>query len=475
MARVTGGLSWVGKPRTKSQYVMPISPILTAYSATAANLAAFGPQQIVASSVPEDSYLMGFSWTPATNNTWDSTVQFLLGPASPYAPNTTALLGYDPLTNGLLYTEPTTLSFVGFQLRRANLSTGALTTLDTVANSAQAQNFGMCVDVNGNTYWTVGHAVRKITPGGVATTLAGVVGSAGYADGPSASARFNYPAGVTADLAGTYVYVADNQNNRIRRVDTVTGATTSLIGSGSSGTVDGTGAAALIAAPRALATDPVTGNFYVGENYAVRRFNAAGVITTLAGGTGTGGSDNATGTSAVFRAISGIAVDPAGAYVYVTDANGFHIRRMSTTAPYPVTTIINTAAAVTQGYAEDFNPRILMNGTYGCAVDGAAIYTSDIANNRIRRIELATLHGGNLLGTGVMGLSTTAFDTPIAETSIHYQYAAAAFTSLYHPLEVPPFIPAGSSLAARATNNTYGSSGNILTLRPILAPVRNIL
>ena len=127
------------------------------------------------------------------------------------------------------------------------------------------------------------HTIRKVTPGGVVTTLAGLAGSSGSADGTGSAAQFNYPSGVAVDSAGN-VYVADNDNDTIRKV-TPAGVVTTLAGlAGSSGSADGTGSAARFNGPADVAVDSA-GNVYVADqnNYTIRKVTPGGVVTTLAG------------------------------------------------------------------------------------------------------------------------------------------------------------------------------------------------
>ena len=103
----------------------------------------------------------------------------------------------------------------------------------------------MAVDGSGNVYVadTNNYTIRKITPAGVVSTLAGLAGTSGSADGTGSAARFNYPHGVAVDSSGN-VYVADSGNNTIRKI-TPAGVVSTLAGlAGSSGSADGTGSAA---------------------------------------------------------------------------------------------------------------------------------------------------------------------------------------------------------------------------------------
>ena len=185
---------------------------------------------------------------------------------------------------------------------------------------------GAAVDSAGTVYVADGnnHSIRKITPAGVVTTLAGS-GVGGFADGAGTAAQFKYPAGVAVDSAGT-VYVADSGNNRIRKISQE-GVVTTLAGSGTSGFADGTGSAAQFYSPGGVAVDS-SGTVYVADTYnqLIRKITPAGVVTTLAG-SGTAGFADGTGSAAQFNYPQGVAVDSTGT-VYVADANNHRIRKI---------------------------------------------------------------------------------------------------------------------------------------------------
>src|SRR5437667_73792 len=129
--------------------------------------------------------------------------------------------------------------------------------VDGMGSSARfAGPSGVAVDSAGNIYVADygNHTIRKVTPAGVVTTLAGVAGSSGSADGTGSDARFNGPLGVAMDSADN-VYVADSGNNTIRKV-TPTGVVTTLAGlAGNLGSTDGTGSAAQFYFPAGVALD----------------------------------------------------------------------------------------------------------------------------------------------------------------------------------------------------------------------------
>jgi hypothetical protein len=157
------------------------------------------------------------------------------------------------------------------------------------------------------------------------------VSVAGHADGSGSSAQFNAPAGLTADSAGN-VYVAD-QNNTIRRI-TPAGVVSTLAGiTGVAGSSDGTGTGALFNNPAGLAVDS-NGNLYVTDsaNDTIRMVTPAGVVTTLAGRVGVEGGADGTGTTALFNTPLGVAVDGSG-NLYVADSYNDTIRKGAAAAP----------------------------------------------------------------------------------------------------------------------------------------------
>ena len=176
------------------------------------------------------------------------------------------------------------------------------------------------------------HRIRRVSPEGVISTLAGT-GVPGYGgDGGTASrARLGSPGGVATDTAGN-VYVADSWNHRVRRISTA-GLISTLAGTGARGDAgdDGPAAEAELAYPAAVATGPV-GNLYVvsyvpgSGNHRVRRINAAGVISAFAGvGEGGFGGDRGPAPGALLAYPVGVAADGAG-NVYIADARNARIR-----------------------------------------------------------------------------------------------------------------------------------------------------
>jgi len=187
---------------------------------------------------------------------------------------------------------------------------------------------GIAIDMAGNLY--VGdasnHRIRKITPEGKVSTLAG--GEKGFADGKGNSARFDSPRGIALDATGN-LYVVDHGNHRIRKV-TPAGAVSTLAGDGKFGFADGLGVAARFWYPSGIAID-AAGNLYVPDNRRIRKVTPKGEVSTLAGDGEIGFADG-DGRNARFFKPSGIAIDATG-NLYVADAGYNNIRKITLQRP----------------------------------------------------------------------------------------------------------------------------------------------
>lgn len=169
------------------------------------------------------------------------------------------------------------------------------------------------------------HTVRKVTPAGAVSTLVGN-GIPGQADGPGPEARLNSPAGLAIDSTG-HLYVADWGNHRIRKV-TPDGHVTTLAGSGAAGFLDGPGVAARLHYPRALAVD-LAGYLFVTEqgNHSIRRVAPDGSILTIAGN-GQPWFRDGDNTRARLNRPGGIGLD-SGRVLVVADTGNHRLRKVA--------------------------------------------------------------------------------------------------------------------------------------------------
>ena len=260
--------------------------------------------------------------------------------------------------------------------------------------------------------------VRKVSSSGIITTVAGN-GTNGYAGdgGPAINALLDAPFGVWADSIGD-LYIADTGNERVRKVSpngTIT--TVAGIGSGSIGQtypISGVPAtSALLYSPWALTTDSL-GNLYIAQGGLdiVSKVSPSGIITTVAGNTTRGYSgDGGSALNAELHAPSGVAVDSAG-NVFIADSGNARIRKVSSSG------IITTVAGNgTQGYAGDGEQATSAELQYpsGIAIDFADnLYIADLGNNRIRKIASNGIMS-TIAGNGVQGYSGDGGSAPNAE------------------------------------------------------------
>jgi streptogramin lyase len=283
---------------------------------------------------------------------------------------------------------------------------------------------GITIDSLGNVYVadTNNHKIRKITPAGVVSTIAGN-GSEGDVDGMGASSTFNEPSGVVLDSLGN-IYVTDRGNYKIRKI-TPSGMVSTFAGSGSIGGTDGLGTAASFYNPEGITIDS-SNNIYVTDtyNHKIRKITSAGDVTTLAG-TGSWGYVDGAGNTAKFKYPVGITIDSSN-NIYVADFGGNRIRKITPSGD--VSTIAGTGIT---GSNNGAGTSATFNGPEGITIDSLGhVYVADTNNHKIRRIDTSNVVS-NFVGTGVAGSSdglgtTASFKSPrgLAIDSLDNVYVA---------------------------------------------------
>jgi DNA-binding beta-propeller fold protein YncE len=274
-------------------------------------------------------------------------------------------------------------------IRKVVISTGAVTTVagsagtagSTDGTSAARFNFPDAIATDGANLYvadTFNHTIRMVVIStGAVTTLAGSAGVFGSTDG-TAGARFSFPHGLTTD--GPNLYVADSGNSTIRKIVITTGTVSTVAGTaGVSGSTDGS--SARFNSPQGITTDGV--NLYVADtqNNTIRKILiSSGVVSTLAGSTGIIGSTDGT-AAARFWLPYGITTD--GTNLYVADSANQTIRRI-VSATGVVTTVAGSAgvsgSADGTAAARFYNP-------FGITSDGASLYVADSLNSTIRKVQ----------------------------------------------------------------------------------------
>jgi len=248
-------------------------------------------------------------------------------------------------------------------------------------------------------------APDKGSGGAMVSTLAGIA-KAGHANGAAATAQFNFPSGLAVDKNES-VYVADQNNNRVRVVFNKLVA--DVAGSGSAGYKDGPSATAQFFDPMDVAVDS-KGNVYVADQLNDRiRLISGGKVSTLAG-SGLPGHQNGAAASAMFSSPTGIAVDSKGD-VYVADQNNDRIRLIS---GGKVSTL---AGSGTEGIKDGPAATAQFADPAGIAVDSKGnVYVADQNNDRVRLIsggKVSTLAGSGTIGLKDGPAASARFDTPI--------------------------------------------------------------
>ncbi len=325
--------------------------------------------------------------------------------------------------------------------------------------------YGVASDSAGNIYIadTLNQRVRKLSASGTITTIAGT-GATGFSgdNGPAISAQLNMPESVAVDAAGN-VYVADTANHRVRKISSQ-GIITTIAGSDTAAGDGGPAANALLFEPSGVAFD-ASGALYIADtfNNRVRKIASDGIITTFAG-TGSPGysGDNRSATQAQLNQPNGLSFDNAG-NLYIADTANNVVRRVNASG-----TITTVAGAGTLGNTGDGGPATsatLFNPTDVVVDRNGNLYIADSGNNRIRIVNAAgTISNYAGDATGLPGFSgdngparSAQFDTPLA---LAIDDNGTLYVSDYFNNRIRKIVPGTIIVTTYAGTGTGGYGGD---------------
>jgi sugar lactone lactonase YvrE len=279
---------------------------------------------------------------------------------------------------------------------------------------------GLATDLSGNIYVadTENSTIRKITPDGIVSTLAGLAGNFGSIDAIGASARFYGPQAVAANNA-QQLYVADSANGTIRKITSAGSVSTFAGVAGTFNSFDGTGTNAQFYHPEGITIDP-GGNVYVADtwNHTIRKITPAGVVTTLAGLAGNFGAADGTNSKARFNRPTGLALDSA-TNIFVADSLNHTIRKITPSGT--ITTVAGLAGVWGSSDGTNNAARFYLPEGISIATNGA-LFVTDSGNQTLRKIVFI---GTNWVVTTVAGLDGLAGSANGTGSSAQFYFPAA--------------------------------------------------
>ena len=324
------------------------------------------------------------------------------------------------------------------------------------------QPTGVAFDAGGNVVLADkdNHRIRRITPGGAVTTIAGS-GTATFGTGTGTAASFHTPYGADVDAASGNIFVADQRNNRIRRV--VPSGTVFATGSGTNTFADGVGVSASFSWPSGVGID-AGGNAIVADcgNGRIRKVTPGSAVTTLAGSGVMAFADGA-GAAARFNCPIGIAIDGSGT-IFVGDSGNHRIRKVS-----PVGAVSTLAGSGSASFADGVGGAASFNSPHGVAIDASGnVLVADKDNHRVRKVSpggVVTTLGGSGGQTGVAdGVGAAArFNRPLsfAPDGTGGFFLTDPFN---HRISRATGLVGFPRLTTVPTNQTFGTQGTSLSV-----------
>jgi sugar lactone lactonase YvrE len=319
--------------------------------------------------------------------------------------------------------------------------------------------------------WAVVEACSAETQTGayLFSTLAGVSGTNGSADGTNAAALFNFPGSLALDPSGN-LYVSDIFNNTIRKLTPVgtDWVVTTIAGqAGNPGSADGTNGSALFDRPNGLAVDPA-GHVFVADHYnhTIRKMTASGtnwIVTTIAGLAGVTGSADGTNADARFWSPTGVAIG-TNHHLYVTDTANFTVREI---IPAGTNWVVSTIAGVALnfGFADGTNGDAQFDYPYGITADSAGrLYVVDWGNNALREVVaigtnwvVSTIAGvSGLMGSADGPGSVATFNEP---ADICVDHSGNLYVTDQSNNTIRKLIPSGTNWAVSTIGGVASPQG----------------